>query len=139
MKNWNLTGKIKALIIVVMSIYSLLFPTIYTGFKGPVMFIIPFLFGIIITPVVARLNMMVAVKEIVKPSWNDNPIRISKPLTFFQFVAFYFLVTGLGTLIGSAIRYGILNYLALTTMSFGLGIIVGIWVTLLIEKRKNRA
>ena len=129
MENWNKTGKIKAIVLVLIGLPNLLFP-IGIQSEESEMIIIPLIFGSIAIPIISKFNNVFLGKEIIKPNWNDNPITLKYPLVFFQFGAFFFLTIGLSMLIGTGIKYQILNFQAVTIISFGIGILVGIWLSI---------
>ena len=69
-------------------------------------------------------------REIIKPTWNDNPLTLKRPLSFFHFGAFFFMTIGISMLLGTAIKFQTLSFFGLTAISFGFGILIGIWLTL---------
>lgn len=136
MKNWNKTGKIKAIILGLLALPNLLMPIGATGQQGLVMILMPLIFGSIAIPLIAKFNGAVLGREIIKPNWNDNPLTLKRPLTFFHFGSFFFLTVGLSMLLGTAIKFQTLSFFGLTAISFGLGILIGIWLTLKTTKSK---
>jgi hypothetical protein len=126
LKNLNSTGKIKVIVIGLLSLPNLLMPTRFDGVDGFAMVLIPLLLTIIIIPVIAKLNESVLGRKISKPDWNDNPLTRKQPLVSFHFAAFFFLAVGFSMLIGNMIRFQALSYLGLTCISVGLGALVGI-------------
>ncbi len=130
MKNWNKTGKIKAVILGLLALPNLLIPIGATGKFELVMILMPLFFGSIAIPLIAKFNGAVLGREIIKPTWNDNPLMLYRPLSFFHFGAFFFITVGLSLLLGSAIKFQTLSFFALPVISFGLGILIGIWLTL---------
>jgi hypothetical protein len=126
MKDWNKTGKIKAVLIAILSLPNLLMPIGANLQQGLLISILmPLIFGSIVIPLNFRFNTAVE-KEIVKPHWNDNPLTSKKPLTLFHFGAFFFLSVGLSMLIGKAIKFQSLSQFGLSSVSFGIGILIGI-------------
>lgn len=128
MKNWNTAGKIKAVILGLLFLPNLIAPV-----KGPpqplVVILMPLIFGCIAIPLIAKFNAALGA-EIVRPNWNDSLFTLKRPLSFFHFGACFFLVVGLSMLMGAAIKFQALNSMALSVISFGLGILAGIWLTL---------
>ena len=103
MKNWNRTGKIKA------AILGLLFlPNLIAPIKVPqqplVAILMPLIFAIVVIPLIAKFNAGLGA-EIVKPNWNDSLVTLKRPLSFFYFGAWFFLVVGVSMLIGSAVKF----------------------------------
>jgi hypothetical protein len=136
MKKWNKTGKIKAVILGLLALPNLFMPIGATGEQGLVMILMPLIFGSIAIPLIAKFNGVVPGREIIKPTWNDNPLTLKRPLSFYHFGAFFFLAVGLSMLLGAAIKFQTLSFFGLTAISFGLGILIGIWLTLKTTKSK---
>jgi hypothetical protein len=131
MKDWNRTGKIKAILLVVFSLPNLIAPIGVNPQQGLLVSILmPLIFGSIAIPLISKFNSALLGREIVKPHWNDNPLTLKRPLSFFQFGAFFFLAVGLSMVIGTAIKFQILNQFGLTSVFFGIGIMIGITLTL---------
>jgi hypothetical protein len=129
MKNWNRTGKIKAIILGILALPNLLMPIGATGQQELAMILTPLIFGSIAIPLIAKFNAGLG-REIVKPTWNDNPLTMKRPLSLFHFGSFFFLTVGLSMLVGTGIKFQTLSFFGLTAISFGLGILIGIWLTL---------
>jgi len=136
MKNWNKTGKIKAIILGLLALSNLLLPIENQEQPGLAMILISLVFGSIAIPLIAKFNESVLSREIIKPSWNDNPLTLKRPLSFFHFGSFFFLTVGLSVTLGTGIKFQTLSYYGLTSTSFGLGILIGIWLTLKWSKTK---
>lgn len=130
MKSWNKTGKIKAVIIGLLALPNLLMPIGVTGKQGFMMILVPLIFGCIVIPLITKFNGAVLGREIIKPTWNDNPLTLKRPLSFIHFSSFFFITIGVSMLLGSAVKFQIFSFLGLTSISFGLGILIGIWLTL---------
>ncbi len=75
MKNWDRTGKIKAIILGILALPNLLMPIGATGQQGLAMILMPLIFGSISIPLIARFNAGLG-REIIKPTWNDNPLTM---------------------------------------------------------------
>jgi hypothetical protein len=136
MKNWNKTGKIKAIVLGVLAIPNMFVPLRETGEQEVSMILMPLIFGSFAIPLIAKFNRVVLSFELVKPTWNDNPLNLKRPLSFFHFGSFFFMIIGLSMLVGTGIKFHTLSFLALFTISFGLGILIGIWLTLKWTKPK---
>jgi len=136
MKNWNKTGKIKAIILGLLALPNLLFPIGSQGQEGLIMILMPFIFGSIAIPFIVKLNQIILRREIIKPTWNDNPLTLKRPLIPIQFWSYFFLTAGTSTLLGSGIKFHAINFFGLFLISFGLGILTGIWVILKLTKSK---
>lgn len=130
MNKWNKTGKIKTVILVIIAILSLLIPVCETEEEGIELILIPLVFGSIAIPLILRFNRAVLGLEITKPTWNDNPLALKRPLGFFHFGSLFFLTVGLSIILGTAIKFHTLCFFGLTAISFGIGILIGIWLTL---------
>ncbi|MES2558172.1 MAG: hypothetical protein V4590_00415 [Bacteroidota bacterium] len=129
MENWNRTGKIKALVLALIALYNILIPLGAHVEQGIAMIVMPLVFASLAIPLVAKFNGALG-REIIEPHWNDNPLLLNRPLSFFHFGAFFFLTVGCSMLIGTGIKFQTLNSFGLTSISFGLGILTGIWLTL---------
>lgn len=135
MKNWNKTGKVKAIILGILFLPNIIKPIGGAPDFGFAMIIMPLIFGIIAIPFITKVNVAIFRQVIEKPSWNDNPLTLRKPLRFFHFGAFFFLTTGLSMILGTAIKYKDLNQFGLTAISFGIGILAGIQLLLTMAKK----
>ncbi len=93
---------------------------------------------LVVTVLVAPLMLLFAVgvqvvnpllaKQWERPRHHSNPLRLTHPLNFFHFAAFYMMAAGLGTLahaVGKGRTPGTLDALAL---AFGIGILLGVFV-----------
>jgi len=136
MKNWNKTGKIKAIILLLIAILNLVMPFGATGEKDLATILMPLIFGSVILPLIAKFNEVVLGREIIKPNWNDNPFDIKLPLSFFYFGSLLLIAVGLSMILGTGIKYRMLNFFGFTPISFGIGILIGIWLTLKWAKAK---
>lgn len=130
MNNWNKTGKIKAIILGLLAIPNLIMPMGAIGEQQLSMILMPLIFGSIVVPLIAKFNSVVLGAQIIKPSWNDNPLTLKRHLSFFHFGAFFFLTVGLSMVLGTLIKFQTLNFFGLFTISFGLGILIGISLSL---------
>jgi len=136
MKDWNKTGKIKAIILGLLALPNLLMPIAQQGQERFAMILMPLIFGSFAIPLIAKFNGVIFGRELTKPTWNDNPLTLKRPLSFFHFCSFFFLTVGLSMLVGTGIKFQTLSYLGLTSISFGLGILIGIWLTLKLTKAR---
>lgn len=130
LKDWNKIGKIKAIILGVLAISNILIPIGGQEQNKLVTILMPLIFGSFIVPLITLFNVAVLGRKIKTPNWNDNPISLLYPLSFFQFGAFFFLIIGLSILIGNGIKFQIASYFGLYSISFGLGIFIGILISL---------
>ena len=138
MKDWNRTGKIKAIFLIVFSLPNLVAPIGANPQQGLVILILmPLIFGSIVIPLISKFNNALLGQEIAKPNWNDNPLIFKRLLSFFYFGAFFFLTVGLSMLIGTAIKFQTISQFGLTSISFGIGILIGINLTLIWIKKKE--
>ncbi len=131
MKNWNRTGKIKAIILAVLCIPNLIYPP--QGGMGEglgFVLIMPLVFGAFAIPLISKFNQGVFGQELTPPHWNENPLRFSKPTVFWQFGGFFFLSNGFAMILGTLIQNLQINRFGLLAVSFGLGILIGVELTL---------
>ena len=135
MKDWNKTGKIKAIILGILFLPNLIKPIGAQPDFGFTMIIMPLIFGVIAIKFITKINSAILGQVIERPTWNDNPLTLKRPLSFFHFGAFFFLTTGLSMIIGTLIKYQQLNQFGLTAISFGIGILLGIQLLLRMTKK----
>jgi hypothetical protein len=134
MKNWNKTGKVKAILLVIFALPNLIVPMGAFGQQSLEMILAPLIFGSIAVPLSVKFNAFMFGRVIARPAWNDNPLVLKRPLSFLHFGAYFFLVVGLSIVMGTVIKSQVLNYIGLTSISFGTGILTGIWLTLKLTK-----
>ncbi len=130
MKNWNIIGKVKAILLALLFLPNLFFPMPTIPEIGIGMALVPLMFASFAIPFITKLNKAFFNSTIEKPNWNDNPINIKRPLSFFQFAAYSFLSIGISLIIGAEIHYATFQKIALIIISFGIGILIGIHLTL---------
>ena len=135
MKDWNKTGKIKAVILGILFLPNIIKPIGAQPNMSFVMILMPLVFGIVAIPFITKINAAIFGQVIERPTWNDNPMTLKRPLSFFHFGAFFFLTSGLSMIIGTLIKYQQLNQFGLTTISFGIGILLGILLLLKMTKK----
>jgi hypothetical protein len=135
MKDWNKTGKVKAIILGVLFLPNIIKPIGAQPDMSFAMIIMPLIFGIIAIPFITKINAAIFGQVIERPTWNDNPLTLKRPLSFFHFGAFFFLTTGLSMVFGTLIKYQQLNLFGLTAISFGIGILLGIQLLLKMTKK----
>lgn len=136
MKNWNKTGIIKAVILGLLFLPNIITPIgAQPDFDFFTILVPPLIFGIVAMPLILKISAAIFGLVIEKPNWNDNPLSFKKPLRFFHFGAFFFLTTGLSMLIGTLVKFQQFNAFGLTTVSFGIGILLGIQLLLKITKK----
>jgi len=130
-QNLNTVGKVKSGIILFGCLLNIIIPT-NTGLVhwSPGSILMPLIFGSIIIPLIAKFNAVFLKSEISSPKWNENPLNLRKPLVMFDFFAFLFITTGLGMLLGTFIKFQLINWLALNVISYGPGILIGIFLSL---------
>lgn len=130
MKNWNRTGKIKAIVLTVLFFLNL-FAVSPQLFKiGLFQYLVIFLFGALALPLIIRVNVGIGNGIIEKPNWNENPFRRNRPLVFFQFAAWFMLFSGASMLIGSIIKHQVYSSFGMSAFLFGAGALIGIQLTL---------
>ncbi|MDT7831076.1 hypothetical protein RQM59_01725 [Flavobacteriaceae bacterium S356] len=132
MKNWNKTGKVKALVILVICVLSLILfdynenaeerNDFYLGIS-----LITFLVALLFFPLVIKLWSVFGIK-FQKPNWNENPISLnySKSLNLHLFVAFWIISYGFLKTIFIAIKFNKLYGEGIMFLVTGIGIFIGI-------------
>jgi hypothetical protein len=134
-KNWNTTGKIKAAFIAVYFLLNLFMPFV-TPSQNVFTLFVPLLFGSISIPLIVKFFETFQGREIIKPTWNDNPLVLTQPLRFFHFASYFLIAPGFSMALATGLKFHSLNFVGLMAVSFGLGILIGIELTL---KWKNKA
>jgi hypothetical protein len=128
-KKWDRTGKAKAIFLAIVTLPNLIIPISSAGPKGLLNILMPMIFAIILIPLITK-HYVRGTKRIIQPDWNDSPFSFKKPISNFQFFAYFFLLVGLSMLIGSGIKYQTLNNFGLTNVSFSTGIFIGMKLAL---------
>ncbi len=129
MNKWNRTGKIKAAIILITAASGTM-ARIRENNEVQLQFIIlPFIFGVVMVFLMSLLSNNKT--PVVAPNWNENPLsKSSSRLVFIQFSAWFFLLNGLGMLIGAGVRMSYLSVNGITCVCFALGLLFGIYLSL---------
>lgn len=138
MKNWNRTGKVKAIILGLLFLPNIIKPIGAQPEMNFVMIIMPLIFGAVAIPFITKINAAIFGQVIENPSWNDNPLNLKRPLRFFHFGAFFFLTVGVSMIIGTLIGFQKINLFGLSTISFGLGILIGIKILIRMTEKKEK-
>ena len=134
MKNWNRTGIIKAIVLIVLVLPNIFLPWPNQPDFNLVVCLAVFLTGGLFMLLAARYNLFILDQGFTEPEWNDNPFSRTKPLAFFQFFSFLLLFTGIGLIIGTAIKFEQLSSYGITVFSFGFGMLLGMY---LVSKTKR--
>lgn len=131
MKNWKLTGIIKAILLAMFSAALFIAPI---GADSPQgigsAVLMPLIVGSFMLPLALKMSGFIFNLEVVKPYWNDNPFKFKRPLIFFQFMAYFYLCIGLSSMIGTAVKYGFFSVFGLSMISIGFGMLIGIYLSL---------
>lgn len=130
MKDWTKTGKIKAAVLAAAFLPKFVLPDPPQPDEGMAIYYMPFLVGAVAVPFMAKFNAKAFSMGLEKPRWNDNPLKLDKPLSFFHYGAWLFVVVGAGMLTGTWMQFGGLNQMGVVAVGFGLGIWLGIVFTL---------
>lgn len=137
MKKWNRTGKLKTLFIVLVSIPNLFIPTqleMTNSYLSSIL--IPLLFGSISIPLFTKMNQAINAGPLVAPKWND-PLKGANRMVFNQFAAFFMIGIGISMLIGQIIQFGHFYKLAIISVSFGIGMLIGTRLTIIWLDKKD--
>lgn len=137
MKNWNKTGIIKAVLLGIFALANLVMPVKVEAYVGLGMLLLPIIFGSFAIPLIVKINTIFFDFKIVKPNWNDNPLKLKQPLSFFHYFSYFFITGGLSMFLGTFIKFQLVNYFGLSTVFYGIGILIGIWLTLKMKKEVN--
>tara|TARA_B100001250_G_C19085303_1_gene480281 strand:- start:37 stop:453 length:417 start_codon:yes stop_codon:yes gene_type:complete len=130
MKNWNKTGFVKAILLLLLSLPNMIAPYEYPSQFGVMTsLLMPLLFGLIATYFFLKNKLGSKIKEIKPPHWNDNPLKNKSVLSISHFGGYFFSAIGLAMLLGSFIKFKNINEFGLMSLAFGLGIILSIKLT----------
>tara|TARA_R110000787_G_scaffold19150_3_gene57857 strand:- start:3750 stop:4199 length:450 start_codon:yes stop_codon:yes gene_type:complete len=139
MKNWNRTGKIKALLILFISLLSLRNISNKNeiieseNYVYVTLGIFLLIFTALFLPLMTKLLSLFKVK-FKKPDWNRNPISIyilSNSLITFQFIGYWLLLSGFSQIIITAIVNQNFRGEAVLQILYGFGILFGIKLSVL--------
>jgi hypothetical protein len=131
MNKWNLTAKVKAIVICLFTIPNFFYPFDNNQAFDAVTLILVFSFAALIYPITFKYNLSwLFGSDLASPSWNDNPLIFKRPLAFIQFLKVFFIAAGLSILMGAAIQFGHLPMIGFMAIAFGAGMHVGIFLTL---------
>ena len=130
MSKWNTTGKTKAILCVLLSLLVLVSPA--PPFNEGVRLadvVFPLIFGLFVIPLIMKgiSNFNITIE---KPQWNSNPLILTKPLNFFHFAAFFMLIAGVSLNLGTLIKFHEITSVGVMSISYGAGILGGIWIFL---------
>jgi len=100
------------------------------------MSIISFLIGILLTSFI-NYNSLYNHLIITNPMWTDT-LNVRNPLTIIQFVAFLLFSYGTGSLIGGLFQSHKMNLIGIVFIIGGIGVLLGMYLTLRCEKNKNK-
>jgi hypothetical protein len=97
--------------------------------------LISFISGLILTPLI-KINSLYYSLIIENPRWSDKMDQ-RKPLIFMQFLAYLLLTAGISELIYVFAKRQIFSFLGMVILLAGLGVLAGMYITLLTNKSKN--
>ena len=132
MRNWNKTGKIKSIIILVFSLLSLTIMNsnesreLQNEFYIEISFLV-LLFVILFFPLVTKFWSLFGF-DFKKPNWNENPLSLnfSKSLIFHQFIAYLFITKGIITFLYVGIFHEEIDGESVVLFIVGISSIIGI-------------
>jgi hypothetical protein len=132
----TLSGKIKIGILSLLGLTSLFYNIPHSD-NNIIFSVLPgLILGSIGIPLVTILNFSVLKKHFDKPFWNDNLFKKNKTLSRYQFAASIFLTIGICIIIKTALQYKALSEISIMSFFFGIGILVGIFLTTQFLKSK---
>tara|TARA_R110001606_G_scaffold229275_1_gene377257 strand:+ start:4180 stop:4698 length:519 start_codon:yes stop_codon:yes gene_type:complete len=135
-ESWNKIGKIKSFLVLTFSLLELfllnykenseLMNEYYLGIS-----IVIFIFVILFLTLVSKLLSLFGI-EFKKPNWNENPISLNfaKALNFFQFVGYWFIISGIINILFVGIFYQEIEKESIMKFSYGIALIIGIELSL---------
>ena len=133
--NWIL---FKVVLIIIGFGMSLYLGPITTHAKPPItlhMLIIPIIFGIIFLQI-AIVFAGNKKEKWKKPSWHSNPFNLSQPVQFFHFAGWFTLISTLPTILLTLIKANNYIYDSLMPFALGIGVTVGVYLSMVIFKGK---
>ena len=135
MNKWNKIGKFKSITILILSLINLIISEPIFNEFHLVILIIFFLFTSIFIILVTKIWNLFGLK-FEKPNWNESSLSLnfSKIFNFFHFFAYLFIFSGLTNILFFAVFYLNFNFGDLDKIMYGLGIIIGIKISLKIQK-----
>ena len=132
----SFAGKTKIVLLVIFCLPSI-FSKMPPGNFGILYSVLPgLIFGSVMIPLFMLLNRSLFKKEYDKPSWNDNLFKKNKTLSWNQFFAFFFISIGFCITVKTAIHYKSLSEIGMTSLSFGLGILIGTYISIFMLQPK---
>jgi hypothetical protein len=99
---------------------------------------IPFLFMAIVVPVYYLIVRKEKKANLKWPHWNTSLFNPDIPFGNVDFFGIMFASVGLAMIVSNKINYDVVSQAGLTSVSFGLGILFGLLMTLIIGKRMDR-
>ena len=139
-KKWNTIGWIKTILLAIFFIVNIIFPLPNVSSQSALTPIVALIFGVFVIPFLIKFNYKFIGKPIFGekleiPNWNSNPLEVKKPLLFFHFMAYFFIVIGLSLVISSLIHFFKLNVFGFDSIFLGIGTILGIRLLLKWERK----
>lgn len=135
--NWNKTGKIKTMILIVSAILLLIRPiNSKDEFRFSAKYLAAFIAVIVFTVISFKINSK-QTDDVNLLSWNENPFTSKKPFVKEDFFSYLCIVTGFSMLLGTAITYHKINTIAPNLIIFGAGQFTGQLIAKKIFRAKN--
>jgi uncharacterized protein YneF (UPF0154 family) len=135
MNNWNTTGWLKALLVVLIAVPFAAVPAPNQPSFDLFISLLAFLFGGLFMYFVTRYNLFVLDRQLTEPIWNDHPFSKTTPLAFFQFMGWIILGCGIGLTAGTALKQNVTSSFGIVAIAFGFGMILGMY--LVARRRRN--
>jgi uncharacterized protein YhhL (DUF1145 family) len=134
MQHWNKTAKIKTIILIVFLVIYLIRPFQYPHNLHFSVYFSAFISGILLVILKVKFKISTNPTRIEKPSWNENPFKSKKVLSFSHFASYFLFAIGFGILLGTFLMFQTFNSLSLFILSAAAGIYLGIEILI----RKNQ-
>ncbi len=130
--NLNTIGKIKSGLILIGGLGNLYISASTNEKQEPLgaFTFMPILFFGIALPLILKFNSFFYDVNISKPAWNDNPFNRNSPLISFDFGGTLFLTAGICQLVGRIIGYMSIDLSSLFLINAGIGVYLGIFLSL---------
>jgi hypothetical protein len=138
----NKIGKIKSILVLIFSLIPLFLfnfnenSELVNEYYLGISFVI-FTFIIIFLTLVTKIWSLFGI-EFQKPNWNENPISLnfSKSLNFFQFIGYWFIISGIINILFVGIFYQNIERESIIKLVYGIALIIGIKLSLKWLKKK---
>jgi hypothetical protein len=143
-KSWNKIGKIKSFLVLTFSLIQLFHFNFKENSESIDEYILGisiaiFIFNILFLTLVTKFWSLFGI-EFQKPNWNENPVSLNlyKGLNFFQFMGYWFITSGIISILFVGIFNQNLEEESIITFTYGISLIIGIKLSLKWHNKKEK-